>query len=49
MIDRACAGGECAAYCPLFNIGGVCPTPVELARWYHDNALVAESSSTYVN
>jgi hypothetical protein len=49
MIDRACTGGECAAYCPLFNIGGVCPTPVELARWYHDHALVADSSGALVN
>jgi hypothetical protein len=49
MTERVCAGCESTAYCPLFNVSDACPTPVDLARWYHDNALVADSSGAYVN
>jgi hypothetical protein len=50
MIERVCAGCESATLCPVFNMGAACPTPVELARWFHDQAaLLADSSGALVN
>jgi hypothetical protein len=51
MIEHVCAVCKSATLCPVFNKGGACPTPVELARWYHDNrpVLVAGSSSALRN
>lgn len=31
---RTCTGGACAAQCPVFNLGGDCPTPSELLGWF---------------
>jgi hypothetical protein len=38
---RVCAGGSCAAICPVYNPGGPCPTPAELAQMYREGLVPA--------
>ena len=30
---KVCLGGDCAHTCPVFALGGICMTPVEVARF----------------
>lgn len=34
---RVCTGGDCEAACPVYKIGGNCPTPSELMAWFREN------------
>lgn len=39
--EEVCGGGVCAAVCPVFNLGGRCPSPVELLNMFRsERALV---------
>lgn len=41
MAEDICTGGECAAVCPVYNLGGRCPEPAEIASWYRERQLLA--------
>lgn len=32
--DRVCTGGECAETCPVVNVGGRCPSTLEVLAWF---------------
>lgn len=31
---RTCVGGACAALCPVYDLGSICPSPADLLAWF---------------
>ena len=38
--NTTCVGGECAQTCPVFNLGGRCPSVVELLGLFRAGACI---------
>lgn len=45
MNDGVCIGGDCAAVCPVFNLGGKCMTPAEFYSWLKENQSLASADT----
>jgi len=41
MKDNVCVGGDCAAECPIFNLGGYCMTPAEMGAYFREQKSLA--------
>jgi hypothetical protein len=40
---KVCNGGACAQTCPVYELGGICMTPVEVAKfWAARKQLLAD-------
>jgi hypothetical protein len=43
MEDGICRGGDCAKNCPIYELGGICMTPADVARlWATRKQLLAD-------